>query len=72
LSDVFVVQSRKTCADDWRVGGGVLQSRSIIEKDVATGKVLNTLHWDRIDSNVPISTAEIENPARTASARGGL
>ena len=48
--------------EDWRVDGGVLQSHSLIEKDVVSGKVLNTLHWDRIENNVPISTAEIENP----------
>ena len=49
---------------DWRQEGGVLQPHSFAEKEVATGKVLNTLHWDRIENNVPISAAEIENPAR--------
>ena len=58
--------------EDWRVDGGVLQARSLIEKELVSGKVLNTLHWDRIENNVPISTADFENPARTASARGGL
>ena len=49
--------------EDWRVDGGVLQPHSFVEKEVATGKVLNTLHWDRIENNVPIRIAEIENPA---------
>jgi hypothetical protein len=50
--------------EDWREEGGVLQPHSFVEKEVATGKVLNTLHWDRIESNVPIARLEIENPTR--------
>jgi len=49
--------------EDWRVEDGVLQPHSFVEKIVATGKVLNTLHWDRIEDNVPIRITEIENPA---------
>lgn len=49
--------------EDWRVDGDVLQAHSFVEKEVATGKVMNTLHWDRIENNVPIQAGEIGNPA---------
>ena len=48
--------------DEWRREGGVLQPHSFVEKEVTTGKVLNTLHWDRIETNVPIVGSAIANP----------
>jgi hypothetical protein len=56
--------------EDWRPEGGVLQPHTFVEKEVETGKVLNTLHWDRIDGNVSIAPEEIANPAR-AGLRAG-
>ena len=52
-----------TYYQDWRRDGGLLQPHSFVEKEVATGKVLNTLHWDRIVINSPIGAKEIGNPA---------
>jgi hypothetical protein len=49
--------------EDWSAEGGVLQPHSFVEKEVAAGKVLNTLHWACIETNVPIRIVEIENPA---------
>jgi hypothetical protein len=53
-----------TFYEDWRAEDGVLQPHSFVEKEVASGRVLNTLHWDRIESKVPIAASEIDNPAR--------
>ena len=50
--------------EDWSGDNGVLEAHLFVEKEVATGKVLNTLHWDRIETNAPIARTEIENPAR--------
>jgi hypothetical protein len=50
--------------EDWREEGGLLQPHSFVEKVVATGAVLNTLHWERIEDNAAIGRAEIENPGR--------
>ena len=50
--------------EHWSSVYGVLQAHSFVEKEVATGRVLNTLHWDRIEINVPIAATEIEEPTR--------
>ena len=50
--------------EDWRQEGGLLQPHSFVEREVQTGRVLNALHWDRIESNAPIRRDEITNPAR--------
>ena len=58
-----------TYYEDWRRDGGLLQPHSFVEKEVGTGKVLNTLHWDRIVINAPISPDEIGNPDHKLRAR---
>jgi hypothetical protein len=49
----------------WFRDDGILAPHSFVEKDVITGKVLNTLHWDRIEINRPIMSREIDNPAHS-------
>ena len=47
---------------DWRKESGVLQPYSFTERDVRTGRIMNTLQWDRIISNGEISKAELAEP----------
>jgi hypothetical protein len=49
---------------DWRSESGVLQPYSFTERDVRTGRIMNTLQWDRITSNVEISAADLGEPGK--------
>jgi hypothetical protein len=51
-----------TTFEDWRSEGGVLQPHRFIERDVQTGKLMNSLKWDSIRVNVAISPREIGRP----------
>ena len=51
-----------TTYEDWRSEGGVLQPHRFIEREVATGKLMNTLTWDSIRVNVQLGTRELERP----------
>ena len=48
--------------DDWRLEAGVLQPHRFVERIVSTGEALNTLQWDRIESNVALASAELCPP----------
>jgi hypothetical protein len=48
---------------DWRQESGLLQPYKFVERVVRTGRILNTLEWDRITSNGVIAKAELIRPA---------
>jgi hypothetical protein len=48
---------------DWRRESGVLQPYSFTEREVKTGRIMNTLQWDRIVSNGVISPVDLGEPA---------
>lgn len=51
-----------TTYEDWRAEGGVLQPHRFAEHDVQTGRLLNTLRWDSIGTNVPLRAEELGRP----------
>ena len=52
-----------TAYEDWRVEGGVLQPHRFTEHDVRAGRLLNTLQWDSIRTNVRLSPGDLHRPA---------
>lgn len=52
-----------TAYEDWRVEGGVLQPHRFTEHDVQAGRLLNTLQWDSIRTNVHLSASDLDRPA---------
>jgi hypothetical protein len=51
-----------TTYEDYRPVAGVLYPHSFVEKKVATGEVMNTLRWDRIEANIDIDNARFSPP----------
>ena len=49
--------------EDWRPEGGVLQPHRFAEHDVLSGKLMNTLQWDSIRTNVTLTSGELGRPA---------
>jgi hypothetical protein len=49
---------------DWRVESGLLQPHRFVEREIHTGRVMNTLQWDRIVSNTDIPSPDLLNPGR--------
>jgi hypothetical protein len=45
--------------DDWRQESGLLQPYKFVERVVRTGRILNTLQWDRITSNAVIEHTDL-------------
>ena len=52
-----------TAYEDWRREGGVLQPHRFTEHDARAGRLLNTLQWDSIRTNVDLSASELGRPA---------
>lgn len=50
---------------DWREESGLLQPFSFVEREVKTGRTLNTLQWDRITSNTMLRAADLSQPGPT-------
>ena len=53
-----------TAYEDWRAEGGVLQPHRFAERDAQAGRLLNTLQWDSILTNVTLSATELGRPAK--------
>ena len=51
-----------TTYDDWRNEGGILQPHRFVEREVASGKLMNSLKWDSIVVNVGVTARELERP----------
>jgi hypothetical protein len=51
-----------TAYEDWRTEGGVLQPHRFTEHDVQAGRLLNTLQWDSIRTNVRLSPGDLDRP----------
>jgi hypothetical protein len=52
-----------TAYEDWRKEGGLLQPHRFTERDVQSDRLLNTLQWDSIRTNVSLSARELGRPA---------
>ena len=52
-----------TSYEDWRLCGGLLQPHRFIEREVGTGRLLNTLQWDSVRLNVLLAPQELGRPA---------
>jgi len=50
--------------EDWRTEGGVLQAHRFSEHEVQAGRLLNTLQWDSILTNVSLGADALGRPAR--------
>jgi hypothetical protein len=50
--------------EDYHRVAGVLIPHSFVEKKVATGEVMNSLKWDRIEANVDLNNAIFSPPAK--------
>jgi hypothetical protein len=51
-----------TVYEDWRAEGGVLQPRRFIERELASGRLMNTLQWDSIRTNLDLGERELGRP----------
>ncbi|MEP7065167.1 MAG: hypothetical protein ABI889_03970 [Gemmatimonadota bacterium] len=52
-----------TSYEDWRAEGGLLQPHRFVERDVQSGRLMNTLQWDSIRTNVKLSGSELGRPS---------
>lgn len=48
--------------EDWRAVGGVQQAHRFVERSAKDARILNTLEWDRIEVNVPLTSEELGPP----------
>ena len=51
-----------TVYEDWRDAGGVLQPHRFVERELQTGRLMNTLQWDSIRTNVDLGERELGRP----------
>lgn len=51
-----------TTYEDWRTEGGVLQPHRFVERDLQGGRLLNSLQWDSIHTNVDMGARELGRP----------
>jgi hypothetical protein len=51
-----------TSYEDWRPEGGVLQAHRFAEHDVQSGRLMNTLQWDSIRTNVKLGPGDLGRP----------
>jgi hypothetical protein len=51
-----------TTYEDWHSAGGVLQPYRFTEREVLSGKIMNTLKWDSIRVNLDLSARELGRP----------
>lgn len=51
-----------TTYEDWRTEGGLLQPHRFAEREVQGGRLLNSLQWDSIRTNVDVGTRELGRP----------
>jgi hypothetical protein len=52
-----------TSYESWSPEGGVLQPHRFAEHDVRSGRLMNTLQWDSIRTNVSLGPSELGRPA---------
>ena len=52
-----------TSYEDWRRDGGVLQPHRFAEHDVLSGRLMNTLQWDSIQTNVKLADGDVGRPS---------
>jgi hypothetical protein len=48
--------------EDWRPVGGLLVPHRFVERESATGRLLNTLQWDSIRTNVGLDARQLGRP----------
>jgi hypothetical protein len=48
--------------EDWRASLGLLQPHRFVERESGTGRLLNTLQWDSIRTNVSLGPKELGRP----------
>jgi hypothetical protein len=48
--------------EDWRPVGGCLTPHRFVERESATGRLLNTLQWDSIRTNLPLAPRQLGRP----------
>ena len=51
-----------TTYEDWRAEGGVLQPHRFVERELQGGRLLNSLQWDSIRTNVDVGARELGRP----------
>ena len=53
-----------TVYEDWRPEGGVLQAHRFIERELQSNRLMNTLQWDSIRTNLDLGEPELGRPNR--------
>ena len=48
--------------EEWRAEGGVLQPHRFVEREVASGRLMSTLRWDSIQTNIELGPRELGRP----------
>jgi len=61
-----------TYYDDWARDGPLLQAHTFVEREAASGRVMNTLHWDRIEINPSLEPSELRPPDRVSRPPRGI
>ena len=51
-----------TTYEDWRAEGGVLTPHRFVERELSSGRLLNSLQWDSIRTNVDVGARELGRP----------
>jgi hypothetical protein len=51
-----------TTYEDWRTEGGVFQPHRFVEREMLGGRLLNSLQWDSIRTNVELGERELGRP----------
>jgi hypothetical protein len=51
-----------TTYEDWRAEGGVLTPHRFVERELSSGRLLNSLQWDSIRTNVDLGARELGRP----------
>jgi hypothetical protein len=51
-----------TMYEDWRSEGGILQPHRFIERELPSGRLMNSLQWDSIRTNVSLSERDLGRP----------
>jgi hypothetical protein len=51
-----------TLFEDWRAEGGVLQPHRFTERELQSGRLMNSLRWDSIRTNTDLGARELGRP----------
>ena len=51
-----------TIYEDWRTEGGVFTPHRFVQRELSSGRLLNSLQWDSIRTNIDVGSRELGRP----------